>query len=101
MLNKIIPSDLISGIIVYHAEEISDTITIAFILRFYRQKNKFGFIQAFSQEPERFAFEINKLERMMKVLRVNNCQIWPRFHLNIMEDVKKSGLIELVELRYL
>ena len=50
-----IPSNLITGLVVYRAHRIIDSCQEGFILRLYRQKNKTGFIKAFSGSPVSFS----------------------------------------------
>ncbi|KAJ3269576.1 DNA repair endonuclease XPF [Terramyces sp. JEL0728] len=99
LLNKIIPVSLISGLLINHCEDISDTSTISFVTRMYRQYNKLGFIKAFSESPNVFVNEIGKLERMMKTLHVSNLYIYPRFHLVVKQDIESRGNLKLLEIR--
>ncbi|KAJ3313543.1 DNA repair endonuclease XPF [Boothiomyces sp. JEL0838] len=99
LLNKIIPINLISGLLINHCEDISDTSTISFVARMYRQNNKNGFIKAFSESPNVFVNEMGKLERMMKTLHVSNLYIWPRFHVTVKQDIESRGNLKLLEIR--
>ena len=99
ILNNVIPTRLITGIIVNHAEKVTENSAIAFILRLFRSLNKAGFIRAFSESPERFGGELTKLERMLKVLQVKNVYIYPRFQIQVSEEINNSGSVELVEIR--
>ncbi|KAJ3000988.1 hypothetical protein HDV02_000057 [Globomyces sp. JEL0801] len=99
LLNGVVPTEMITGIIINHAERVTDTSTIAFILRLYRQANKQGFIKAFSEEPMSFTGELNKLERMMKVLQLRHVHIWPRFHQSVIDSLDSVGHVELIEIR--
>lgn len=49
-----IPIKLVTGILVYKAHRTMDSCQESFILRLYRQKNKTGFIKAFSSSPISF-----------------------------------------------
>jgi len=79
MLMERIPINLITGIIVYRAHRIIHSCQESFILRLYRQKNKQGFIKAFSASPVSFAVGFCQVERVMKNLFVRNLHLWPRF----------------------
>ena len=70
ILNGVIPTNLITGIIINHAERVTENGSIAFILRLFRTINATGFIRAFSDCPERFGGEVTKLERTLKTLQV-------------------------------
>lgn len=94
MLNNVIPIHLISGIIINNAHD-SESSMIAFILRLYRKENKEGFIKAFSEKPVLLS---HQLERCLKSLMVRQVHCWPRFHVDVMQDIQR-GSVELVELR--
>ncbi|XP_017064567.1 DNA repair endonuclease XPF isoform X2 [Drosophila eugracilis] len=83
LLKQRIPIELISGIIVLRAHTIIESCQEAFALRLYRQKNKTGFIKAFSSSPEAFTIGYSHVERTMRNLFVKNLYIWPRFHATV------------------
>jgi DNA excision repair protein ERCC-4 len=56
LLKNRVPAELITGIFVLRAHQIIESCQEAFALRLYRQKNKTGFIKAFSQSAEAFTF---------------------------------------------
>ncbi|KAI9143822.1 hypothetical protein BKA69DRAFT_1155170 [Paraphysoderma sedebokerense] len=97
MLNGVLPVHLVTGIIVAHAEKVTETSTESFILRIFRQENKEGFIKAFSDCPESFVSGFMKLEKMMKNLFLRTVYIWPRFHVLVSESLEASH-IDTVEL---
>ncbi|KAI8492233.1 DNA repair endonuclease XPF [Branchiostoma belcheri] len=82
MLTDRIPVDLITGVLVYRAHRIIESCQEAFILRLYRQKNKQGFIKAFSDMPTAFHSGMCHVERVMKNLFVRKLYLWPRFHVS-------------------
>jgi len=92
-----IPANLITGIVVYRAHRIIDSCQESFILRLYRQKNKEGFIKAFSASPVSFSAGFCKVERVMKNLFVKHLHLWPRFHKTVSLSLAKSQP-EVVEL---
>ncbi|XP_053131973.1 DNA repair endonuclease XPF isoform X2 [Hemicordylus capensis] len=75
-----IPSDLITGILVYKAHRIIESCQEAFILRLYRQKNKQGFVKAFTDNAVAFSTGFCHVERVMRNLFVRKLYLWPRFH---------------------
>ncbi|XP_070144503.1 DNA repair endonuclease XPF isoform X2 [Drosophila kikkawai] len=83
LLKQRIPIELISGIIVLRAHTIIESCQEAFALRLYRQKNKTGFVKAFSSSPEAFTIGYSHVERTMRNLFVKNLYIWPRFHATV------------------
>ncbi|XP_009982557.1 PREDICTED: DNA repair endonuclease XPF, partial [Tauraco erythrolophus] len=68
-----IPANLITGILVYKAHRIIESCQEAFILRLYRQKNKQGFIKAFTDRN----------------LFVRKLYLWPRFHIAVNSFLEK------------
>ncbi|PWN35969.1 uncharacterized protein FA14DRAFT_146072 [Meira miltonrushii] len=97
MLNGTVPTDLITGLVVMHAESITPTCTESFIVRLYRDKNKDGFLKAFSDSPDHFGVGLSPLQTVLTQLKVRRVELWPRFHKDIIRDLgkKKSDVIEL------
>ncbi|XP_072124953.1 DNA repair endonuclease XPF [Mobula birostris] len=92
-----IPSNLITGILVYRAHKIIDSCQEAFILRLYRQKNKQGFIKAFTDDAVAFNLGFCRVERVMRNLFVRKLYLWPRFHIAVSSFLErhKPEVIEL------
>ncbi|XP_069763477.1 DNA repair endonuclease XPF isoform X2 [Narcine bancroftii] len=92
-----IPSNLITGILVYRAHKIIDSCQEAFILRLYRQKNKQGFIKAFTDDAVAFNLGFCRVERVMRNLFVRKLYLWPRFHMAVSSflDRHKPEVMEL------
>ncbi|XP_027695290.1 DNA repair endonuclease XPF [Vombatus ursinus] len=92
-----IPSDLITGILVYKAHRIIDSCQEAFILRLFRQKNKHGFIKAFSDNAVAFDTGFCHVERVMRNLFVRKLYLWPRFHVavNSFLEQHKPEVVEI------
>jgi DNA excision repair protein ERCC-4 len=70
----------------------------AFIIRIYRQKNKAGFLKAFSDNPDPFTTGFSPLATMMRNLFLRKPSLWPRFHVTVaksLEGRKKAEVIEL------
>ncbi|XP_069841519.1 DNA repair endonuclease XPF isoform X2 [Dendropsophus ebraccatus] len=92
-----IPANLITGILVYKAHKIMESCQEAFILRLYRQKNKQGFIKAFTDNPVSFQTGFCQVERVMRNLFVRKLYLWPRFHVSVNSFLEKQKP-EVVEL---
>jgi len=60
-----------------------------FILRLYRQKNKDGFIKAFTDNPVSLVGGYSKMEKVMKNLFVGKIFLWPRFHTDVIACLDK------------
>ncbi|KAK0543291.1 DNA repair protein RAD16 [Tilletia horrida] len=97
MLNKRIPTHLITGIVVLHAEKVSPTSVEAFIVRIYRQENQDGFLKAFSDDAEHFALGLSPLQTVLRQLQIRKVDLWPRFHQSIVRDLgqRRPDVIEL------
>ena len=98
MLTDKIPMQLITGILVSRAHKTAESCQEAFILRMYRQKNKTGFIKAFSSSPVSFTTGFCQVERVMRGLFVRNLYLWPRFHADVVATMKQSTQPEVIEL---
>ncbi|XP_063790404.1 DNA repair endonuclease XPF [Pseudophryne corroboree] len=92
-----IPANLITGILVYKAHKIIESCQEAFILRLYRQKNKQGFIKAFTDNAVAFHTGFCQVERVMRNLFVRKLYLWPRFHVSVNSFLEKHKP-EVVEL---
>ncbi|XP_057681747.1 DNA repair endonuclease XPF [Corythoichthys intestinalis] len=92
-----IPAHLISGILVYRAHKIIESCQEAFILRLFRQKNKTGFIKAFTDKAAAFSTGFCQVERVMRNLFVKKLYLWPRFQasVNTALDRHKPDVVEL------
>ncbi|XP_035780009.1 DNA repair endonuclease XPF-like [Anopheles albimanus] len=88
LLKNRIPIELITGIFVVRAHEIVESCQEAFALRLYRQRNKVGFIKAFSRNVEAFTYGYGHVEKVMRNLFVKELLIWPRFHVTIQRSLK-------------
>lgn len=63
----------------YRAHKIIESCQEAFILRLYRQKNKTGFIKAFTDKATSFSSGFCQVERVMRNLFVKKLFLWPRY----------------------
>uniref|UniRef100_A0A665TJL1 DNA repair endonuclease XPF n=1 Tax=Echeneis naucrates TaxID=173247 RepID=A0A665TJL1_ECHNA len=92
-----IPAHLISGILVYRAHKIIESCQEAFILRLFRQKNKTGFIKAFTDKATAFSTGFCQVERVMRNLFVKKLYLWPRFQASVKTalDRHKPEVVEI------
>lgn len=88
LLKSRIPTELITGIFVLRAHQIIESCQEAFALRLYRQKNKTGFIKAFTSSAESFSFGYGHVEKVMRNVFVRDLFLWPRFHALIQKNLK-------------
>jgi DNA excision repair protein ERCC-4 len=99
LLTSLLDPETITGLIVLHADRVIATSLEAFLLRIYRQKNKVGFLKAFSDNPDAFTTGFAPLATMMRNLFLRKTSLWPRFHMTVaqaLEGKKKAEVIELV-----
>lgn len=96
MLNALVPLDLVSGMLVNHAERCDDASSEAFVLRIFRKANRVGFIKAFSEDAEQFTQGFFKIEKILKCLLVRKLFLYPRFHALVKQDLSGS-VAEVVE----
>lgn len=96
MLQSDIPTNLITGILVLHAEKynlfapcrgaqtkpmsnrVTPLVLEAFIVRLYREKNTSGFLKAFTDQPEHITSGLSPLKNIMKELQLRRVHIYPR-----------------------
>ena len=98
LLTNLLNPETITGIVLLHADRVVATSLEAFILRIYRQKNKAGFLKAFSDNPDPFTTGFNPLATMMRNMFLRKASLWPRFHMHVaqaLEGKKKAEVIEL------
>ncbi|KAK6586454.1 hypothetical protein PZA11_001511 [Diplocarpon coronariae] len=98
LLTSLLNPETVTGLVVLHADRIVATCLEAFILRIYRQRNKVGFLKAFSDNPEPFTTGFAPLSTMMRNLFLRNASLWPRFQVVVaqaLEGKKKAEVIEL------
>ncbi|KAI5921886.1 DNA repair protein [Camillea tinctor] len=98
LLTGLLNPESITGVVVLHADKVVATSLEAFILRVYRQKNKTGFLKAFSDNPDPFAIGFSPLATMLRNMFLRKASLWPRFHVTVagsLEGKKKAEVIEL------
>ncbi|XP_047530253.1 DNA repair endonuclease XPF [Vanessa atalanta] len=97
LLKNRVPVSNITGIVVLRAHTVLESCQEAFVLRLYRQKNKTGFVKAFSNSPISFTFGYHQVEKVMRALFVTELYLWPRFHSTVIKSLK-SRQAEVIEL---
>ncbi|KAI9863177.1 MAG: hypothetical protein M1813_003997 [Trichoglossum hirsutum] len=98
LLTNLLNPETLTGVIVLHAEGVVATSLEAFILRIYRQRNKIGFLKAFSDNPEPFTTGFSPLATMMRNLFLRKPSLWPRFHLTVAQSLEGQKKAEVIEL---
>jgi len=98
LLTGLLNPETITGLVVLHADRIVATSLEAFILRIYRQKNKAGFLKAFSDNPDPFTRGFSPLATMMRNLFLRKVCLWPRFHMHVAQSLEGKKKAEVIEL---
>ncbi|KAF7557520.1 hypothetical protein G7046_g6006 [Stylonectria norvegica] len=98
LLTSLLPPETITGLVVLHADRAIATSLEAFILRVYRQKNKVGFLKAFSDNPDPFTTGFSPLSTMMRNLFLRKASLWPRFHVTVAQSLEGKKKAEVIEL---
>ncbi|KAF8999609.1 hypothetical protein BDQ17DRAFT_1499549 [Cyathus striatus] len=99
MLQGDIPVHLITGLMILHAEKITPLVLESFIVRLYREKNKDGFVKAFTDQPEHITSGMSPLKNILKELQIRKVHIYPRFHVEIKESLerRRADVIEIMQ----
>ncbi|EIN05331.1 hypothetical protein PUNSTDRAFT_54777 [Punctularia strigosozonata HHB-11173 SS5] len=99
MLQGDIPTELITGILVLHAERVTALSLEAFIVRLYRERNTTGFLKAFTDQPEHITSGLSPLKNIMKELQLRRVHIYPRFHQEVQHSLarRRADVIELYQ----
>lgn len=98
LLTNLLAPETITGLVVLHADRIVATSLEAFILRIYRQKNKGGFLKAFSDNPDPFTVGFSPLASMMRNMFLRKASLWPRFHMTVAQSLEGKKKAEVIEL---
>ncbi|GAO47774.1 hypothetical protein G7K_1972-t1 [Saitoella complicata NRRL Y-17804] len=88
LLTGLLDPEKVTGLVVIRSERVVTTSIEAFILRIFRQKNKDGFIKAFSDNPEPFTTGFAPLTNMMRNLFLRRAYLYPRFHIAVAESLE-------------
>lgn len=98
LLTGLLQPDMVTGLVVLHADRVIATSLEAFILRVYRQKNKTGFLKAFADNPDPFTTGFSPLASMLRNLFLKKASLWPRFHVTVAQSLEGKKKAEVIEL---
>lgn len=98
LLTGLLNVENITGMLVLHADRVVATSLEAFVLRIYRQKNKAGFLKAFSDNPDPFTTGFSPLASRMRNLFLRKASLWPRFHVTVAQSLEGKKTAEVIEL---
>lgn len=91
LLNKCIDANVITGLIMLHADQISEFSTHRFIIQLYRKYNKWGFLKTITDDPERLSSGSQPLRDNLRFSLLEKAFIWPRFHRDVKSSIKMSN----------
>ncbi|CUM66849.1 uncharacterized protein PRCAT00004533001 [Priceomyces carsonii] len=89
-LSGALSANEITGLLILHAERIKETSNESFIINLYRDQNDWGFIKAISEDPESFT-GFTPLASKLRILRLSNVFLWPRFHVEVSMSLNSKG----------
>lgn len=98
LLSGVLDPAAVTGLVILHAEKVVATSTEAFIVRTFRQKNKHGFLKAFSDGPEPLTMGYSPLTTMMRNLFLRKPALYPRFHVTVASSLEGKRKAEVIEL---
>lgn len=97
LLDNKLDASKITGLLIYNAHRISESSIESFIVRVFRERNRTGFIKAFSEDPEQLQGGF-KIERLLRSLFLKKLFLWPRFRLEVAQALQRACQPEVVEL---
>lgn len=93
LLKDRIPTDLVTGIIVAGAHAVQEDGTEAFALELFRRANSIAFIKALSEHVEPFATGWAKPDKALKMLKVKQLFLHPRFDPDIDSELSAASVV--------
>lgn len=90
ILSHVVEPDVITGIVVLHAENISQYSMDRFVINLYRRGNKWGFVKAISDNPEKCCRGFQPLQTKLKYFKLEKAVLWPRFHVGVTESIQRK-----------
>ena len=97
-LSGLLDPAIVTGMVVLHAERVAATSLEAFIVRIFKQKNKNGFLKAFSDQPEPFTIGFQPLTTILRNLFIRKPILYPRFHIAVAKSLEGKRKAEVIEL---
>ena len=69
--------------------QVIEYCTESFIVRVYRERNRHGFVKAFSEDAENLQTGFGRVERTMRLLYVKRLYLWPRFQATVADALDR------------
>ena len=98
LLTNVAKATDIDGILVAHADQVTEQSTEAFILRIFQSQKyaaksssnaRVGFVKAFTDAPDRLLSGFAKVDKVLKALHVRRLYLYPRFHESIRDELEE------------
>lgn len=70
------------------ALRVTDSSGEGFAVRLFKAARPAGFVRGFSDVPSSFTSDFSKPEKVLKVLHVRRLYLWPRFQVQVQEDLE-------------
>jgi DNA excision repair protein ERCC-4 len=90
LLSHVLEPSVITGLVILHAENISQYSMDRFVVNLYRKENKWGFVKAISADPEKCCKGFQPLQTKLKYFKLDKSFLWPRFHVGITESIQRK-----------
>jgi DNA excision repair protein ERCC-4 len=90
LLSHVLEPDVITGLVILHAENIAQYSMDRFVINLYRRGNKWGFVKAVSDDSEKFCRGFQPLQTKMKYFKLERSFLWPRFHIGVTESIQRK-----------
>jgi DNA excision repair protein ERCC-4 len=90
LLTNVLCSKDVDGMLIGHADRVTNESTEAFIIRIYTSQKKRDqcFIKAFSDSPDGLLSGFAKIDKTLKALQVRHIYLYPRFHDSIKRELE-------------
>ncbi|GLT91150.1 hypothetical protein SLE2022_090520 [Rubroshorea leprosula] len=98
LLTNKAPASLISGLIFLSTHSLSESSTESFIVRILKSFKKDASVYAFSDKPHAMVSGFAKTERIMKSLFIKKLHLWPRFQVNVSDELERDPP-EVIDIR--
>ena len=91
LLSNVINPQDIDGMMIGHADQVTNESTEAFIIRIYTSQKRRSecFIKAFTDSPEGLLSGFAKIDKTLKALQVRQLYLYPRFHDFVRNELEK------------
>lgn len=94
LLSHVLEPNVITGLVILHAENISQYSMDRFVVNLYRKENKWGFVKAISDDAEKFCKGFQPLQTKLKYFKLEKSFLWPRFHVGVTESIQRKSKVK-------